>query len=117
MGLILWIDNNNFASSLLEKVFKKRGLAFYRLSGANDFSYLVVDLKPALIVLDQKTALESLDKLKLQYEASTELQQTPFMVLGEWNGLDFIQHKAGELPRSFDPFEMADRLTKITQDL
>src|SRR5687768_8205441 len=116
MGLILWIDNNQFAASLVEKVFKKRGLAFYTLTDAKDFSYLVDDLKPELIVLDRQTALNSNGLFQKQYEASAQLQKTNFMVLGSWEGLEFIQHKLAVLPREFDPFEMPDRLTKLARE-
>ena len=44
MGLVLWIDQNTFASSLVEKVFKQKGLAFYTIPHARDFLYLVEDL-------------------------------------------------------------------------
>lgn len=113
MGLILWIDKNDFAASLISKVFKKRDLEFYHLSHADDFAYLVEDLRPILIVLDEKTASDSLEALRRQYESSAQLQQSRFVVIGSWEGLDFIQNRAGALERKIDPFSVPEKLQKL----
>ncbi len=110
MGLVLWIDQNTFASSLLEKVFKKKGLEFYTIPHARDFVYLVEDLKPGLIVLDAATIRQDLETFRNQYENSGNLRNTPTAVIGTWAGLEFIQEKRGELPRTFDPFSVPDLL-------
>lgn len=114
MGLILWIDQNNFAAGLVEKVFKKRGLPFYRLSSVRDFAYLVEDLKPVLIVLDRATAMENLPELMAQYQNSPLIRKTNFVALDSWDELEFIEHRIGVLPRGFNPFDLPDELTKIT---
>jgi hypothetical protein len=108
MGLILWIDQNGFASSLIEKVFKKKDLPFYTIPHARDFTYLVDDLKPALIVIDASTALRDLDVFREQYEKSQTMKETPWAVIGAWTGLEFIKIKKGELPRTLDPFTVPD---------
>ena len=113
MGLILWIDQNTFASSLLEKVFKKKGLEFYTIPHARDFVYLVDDLKPALIVLDSATIRQDLETFRNQYENSESLRKSPVVVIGNWSELEFIQEKRGELPRTFDPFSIPDLLKNI----
>lgn len=114
MGLILWIDQNTFASSLLEKVFKKKGLEFYTLPHARDFVYLVDDLKPALLVLDQITISRDIEAFRSQYEASENLRKTPAVVIGNWSGLEFIADKRGELGRTFDPFEIPSLLERLS---
>lgn len=113
MGLVLWIDQNTFASSLLEKVFKKKGLDFYTIPHARDFVYLVDDLKPSLIILDAHTIRQDLEAFRNQYENSENLRTTPAAVIGTWAGLEFIQEKRGELPRTFDPFSIPDLLKTI----
>lgn len=113
MGLVLWIDQNTFASSLLEKVFKKRGLDFYTLSHPRDFAYLVDDLKPALIIIDAATVRRDKEAFRNQYESSERLRKTPMAVIGSWFELEFIQEKKGELPRTFDPFLIPDLLKSI----
>ncbi len=114
MGLVLWIDQNTFASSLLEKVFKKKGLEFYTIPHARDFVYLVDDLKPSLIVLDAATIRADLEIFRNQYEASESLRKTPAVVIGNWSELGFIAEKKGELGRTFDPFEIPALLERLS---
>ncbi len=114
MGLVLWIDQNTFASSLLEKVFKKKGLEFYTIPHARDFVYLVEDLKPALIVLDGATVRNDLEVFRNQYEASELLRKTPAIVIGNWSEIEFITEKRGELGRTFDPFDIPALLQRLS---
>ena len=114
MGLILWIDQNTFATSLLEKVFKKKDLPFYTLPNASDFTYLVEDLNPILIVMDTKTALSHLESFKAQYQTSQKLQSLPFVwVDGQSQDLDFVKNVVGKIERPFDPFEIPETLRKF----
>lgn len=110
MGLVLWIDQNTFATSLLEKVFKKKALAFYTVPNAKDFVYLVEDLKPEVIVLDTKTALEDLEAFKAQYE---QIKDLPFIMLDHQNELPFISKVVGQIHRPFDPFQIPETLNQI----
>ena len=104
MGLVLWIDQNEFASNLVERVFKKKGLAFYTIPRPLDFIYLVDDLKPSVVVLDGETILKDLVKFQTQYASSENLRKTPTIIIGSWADLDFIEKKQGILTRPFDPF-------------
>jgi DNA-binding response OmpR family regulator len=113
MGLVLWIDSNTFASALLEKVFRKKGFEFYTVSHARDFLYLVEDLKPAVIVLDALTVKQDLEIFRNQYESSEQFRKTPIVVIGGWTGLEFIQKKKGDFPRTFDPFAVPDALKAL----
>ncbi len=112
MGLILWIDQNTFASSLIEKVFKKKGLEFYTLPHARDFLYLVDDLKPELIVLDVQTLKVDEEAFRNQYESSELLRNTPIVLIGMGESLDYIQNKRGEISRTLDPFGVPELLAK-----
>lgn len=117
MGLILWIDQNTFASSLLEKVFKRRNQPFYTLSEAKDFLYLVEDLKPAMIVLDHSTAMRDLVPLKEQFEKSEALRQLPVIFIEDSTGLDFIPNNVGMIKRPFDPFKIPEMISsKLSQN-
>lgn len=113
MGLVLWIDQNTFATSLIERVFKKKGLAFYTLSTVNDFSYLVDDLSPALIVLDGETFSKNPEAFVQQYEASSKMQSIPFVLLEPGSDLAFIKNKLGELKKPLEAFEMPQTLEKF----
>lgn len=113
VGLVLWIDSNTFATGLLEKVFKRQGLPFYTLKSAEDFTYLVDDLKPELLILDGKTAGEELEKLKAQYDASESLRKLPVIVIEPVPGLEFIQNKIGVITRPFDPFKIPETIQNI----
>lgn len=114
VGLVLWIDENTFASSLVEKVFKKENLHLYTLSTAEDFTYLATDLKPVVIVMDIKTGLNHLERLKNQYEHSEILRSIPFIWIGdEDDQLAFVKNVVGKIQRPFDPFAIPQALKKI----
>lgn len=110
MGLVLWIDSNTFATGLLEKVFKKKALPFYTIPNAQDFAYLVEDLRPEVIVLDTKTALDALDAFKTQYES---IKQLPFILIDHTDELPFIENVRGQIKRPFDPFQVPQILNQI----
>lgn len=110
MGLILWIDQNTFATGLLEKVFKKKALDFYTVPNAKDFLFLVNDLKPAAIVLDTKTALADLEAFKTQLAS---ISGVPFILVDHQGELPFISEVAGSLNRPFDPFQVPEILNQI----
>jgi len=111
--MILWIDKNAFATSLLEKVFKKNGQEFYALSSVEDFAYIVEDLKPKVIVLDEETYHTHEAKFLKQYESSKIMQQTAFIFLDEKKGMNFTQNRVGVLNRPLDPFRVPEQIEKI----
>ena len=113
MGLILWIDHNTFATSLIEKVFKKRSLPFYTINSVDDFSYLVDDLNPAVIVLDGETFAKNSPVFLKQYENSTKMQSLPFILLEPKSDFGFLKHRIGELKKPLEPFELPELLMKI----
>lgn len=113
MGLILWIDQNTFATSLIERVFKKKQLPFYTIESVEDFSYLVDDLNPVAIVLDGATYGKNPEAFLKQYQNSSKMQSLPFILLDSQEDLDFIKNKIGELKKPLEPFEMPDVLAKI----
>ncbi len=115
MGLVLWIDQNTFASSLIEKVFKKRDVGFYSLPHAREFLYLVDDLRPALIVIDAFTLKSDEETFRNQYETSELLRTIPIIIIGSGNGLDYLQNKRGEIPRTLDPFQVPELLSKFLE--
>lgn len=109
MGLVLWIDQNTFATGLLEKVFKKKGFPFYTITSVDDFIYLVDDIKPQLIVLDAQTAAQNMEAFKKQYESKI-LSELPFVLIDATSELDFIEKVAGKIDRPFDPFKIPETL-------
>jgi hypothetical protein len=113
VGLILWIDENTFATGLLEKVFKMKSLPFYTLNSVNDFSYLIEDLRPELLILDCPTAMKQLEVFKKQYETSELLQNLPVILIDESSELGFISKKIGQISRPFDPFKIPEIIENI----
>jgi PleD family two-component response regulator len=113
MSTVLWIDQNTFASSLIEKVFKKKNLPFYSVASVEDFSYIVNDLSPKVIVVDGATVEANPEAFKAQYMESLKMQQTPFIFLEVSNDLSYIKEKRGEIKRPFDPFNIPDEIDKI----
>jgi len=115
MGLILWIDENTFATGLLEKVFKSKNLPFYTLAEAKDFLYLINDLKPDLIVLDAQTVVSAGKTFFDQHESSEVLKSLPKVVIGSGDDLPFLKNKIGFIQRPFDPFEIPEILLNFYQ--
>lgn len=113
MGLVLWIDHNIFSTSLIERVFKKRSLPFYSINSVEDFSYLVDDLHPELIVLDGETFSKNADVFLKQYENSPKMQSLPFILLEPKSDFSFLKNKIGELKKPLEPFDLPDTLKKI----
>lgn len=111
MGLVLWIDKNTFATGLIEKVFKKKDLPFYALSSAEDFAYLVDDLRPAIVVIDASTALESIELFKSQYQQTHAFNGVPVIVIEDLPELEFVDKRA-VLRRPFDPFKIPELIQK-----
>lgn len=113
MGLVLWIDQNTFATGLLSKVFKKKNLSFYTIDNAENFIYLIDDLKPELLVLDSRTAMEFREALEKQFSASDSLRNLPVIQIDECEDLPFLQRKIGMIKRPFDPFQIPSMLEEI----
>ena len=113
MGLVLWIDLNTFAASLIEKVFKKRSLPFYTINSVEDFSYLVDDLNPSLIVLDGETFSKNSEVFLKQYLNSSKMQSLPFIILEPLSDFSFLKNKIGELKRPLEPFDLPEILGKM----
>ena len=113
MGLVLWIDHNTFSNGLIERVFKKKTLPFYTLSSVEDFSYLVDDLNPVLIVLDGDTFDQNSQAFLDQYEKSSHMQALPFIVLDPKCDFSFLRNKIGELQKPLDPFMLPQILSQI----
>ncbi len=110
MGLILWIDENRFATELLEKVFKSKNLPFYTLAEIKDLIYLINDLKPDLLVLDALTIKNCGEVYFKQYESLEALNSLPVVVIGSREDLPFIKNKIGFISRQFDPFKIPEVL-------
>lgn len=116
MGLVLWIDENTFASSLFEKAFKKEGKNFYTLASAQDFAYLVSDLDPEVIVIDAGTALKSKESLLAKLASTQDFNGRPIIIIDPRPGLEFIKHKIGEIQRPIDPFKLSVLIEKILKN-
>lgn len=82
MGLVLWIDKNEFATSALEKIFEKQGGSIYTINSAQDIQYLIEDLRPEVIVIDVATYFAHEDRVNMFMAASEVMQQTPWIVAG-----------------------------------
>ncbi len=113
MGLVLWIDQNTFATSLIERVFKKRSLPFYTIDSVKDFSYLVDDLHPQVIVLDGETYARDPQTFQDQYSASLKMQGIPFLLLDPKEDMGFVKNKLGELKKPLEPFELPEMIAKF----
>ncbi len=113
MDLVLWIDRNEFATGLFERVFKQKGHGFYTIASARDFAHLIQDLAPGVIVIDASTALADLEVFKLQYESTSKFQGRPVIIRDPLQGLEFIENINGEINGPIDPFELPELLAKM----
>lgn len=113
MGPIIWIDQNTFATSLLENVFKSHKISLFTLDNVIDFSYLIDDLSPSLLVLDGETVKENLEAFTLQYETNQKLRTIPKIIIGDTDDLSFVENKIGLISRPFDPFKIPEIVEKL----
>lgn len=113
MGPILWIDQNELVTGLVERALKAKHMPFYGLKSAQDFDYLIRDLNPSLIVLDPKTCLQHLDAFKRQYEATQGFLGKPVVLLEASDELGFLDPVKGIIGRPFNPFELPEVLSKF----
>lgn len=63
---VIWIDQTKFICKLAEGLLAEHGVSCYTLDRADDFSYIISDLEPDLIICDLKTVSVNLDKFKEQ---------------------------------------------------
>jgi hypothetical protein len=117
MGLVLWIDQNTMATNLIQRVFKQKNLPFYELPSVVDFSYLVEDLRPSLIVLDNLTFKQNPEVFKQQYGASELMRSIPFVLLDNDGSMNFIERRAGDLKRPLEPFRLPEILNDMLERL
>ncbi len=82
---------------------KDKHIPFYTHAEAKDFAFLIDDLKPVLIVLDQKTAQENLPLFKQEFEKSVLMKTIPCVVIGTWDDLDFIPKKHAQIELPLKP--------------
>lgn len=113
MGLVLWIDENTFATSLIEKAFKKQELQFYALAGCKDFGFLIADLDPRVVVIDARTALNELEAFQKQYQETNFFQNKPVILVDPVPGLEFIKNVAGTISRPIDPFTIHEKIAAL----
>jgi hypothetical protein len=111
--MVLWIDQNTFASSLFEKVYKKQGLNFYTLAHCEDFSYLIRDLDPEVIVLDASTVLENLEAFKRQFDETNGLYNKPIILVDPKEGLEFITNVRAVIHRPIDAFRLPQQIREL----
>jgi hypothetical protein len=113
MELILWIDQNTFASDLLERVFQAKAMPFYTLKSVEDFSYLVDQLDPKVIVLDAETYTKAIEVFHKQFDSSAKMQKIPFILIDPIDGLDFPGQVCGKIERPFDPFLIPQEINRL----
>jgi len=114
--LIFWIEKNDFSRNLFEKILKAQGYNFYGLSSVEDFSYLIKDLSPDLIVVETKTALLNKEHFQAEYEKSDSFLGKPVVFIGSPVGLEFIKQTTYEVTTPVKPFEFPEFLKKILSD-
>ena len=116
MGLVLWIDQNELATGLFEKVFKDKGEKFYTLNSVLDFGYLISDLDPLVIVVDAATALKDLGAFKRQYDETQGFFGKKVIIVDPLPGLEFVQNLSGTINRPINPFELPEKLRKLIME-
>src|SRR5690554_2374595 len=113
MGLIFWIDENTFATSLTQKALLSQGLDFYTIPSAKDFAYLIEDLKPQTIVIESKTVLKDLSVFKEQYESTSHFFGAKIVVIGPRSEFDFLENIVATLELPINPFQLKEFFSKI----
>lgn len=70
---IIYINENRFVCQLVEKLCKQNEIACYSLDQIEDFTYLVNDLRPQLVLVALET-FDSNEQLLTEYIQKSEHQ-------------------------------------------
>lgn len=109
MKNIIWIDENPLIGRLIENIGKNEGFKAYHLpDSGSDFSYLILDMNPEVIVIDEINFKK--DNLNIQNS----------LTLSKFKGfLVFIGNDAYNLKidhcfkKPINPFEVIEVLKKL----
>lgn len=77
---IIFINESKFVCDFVESLCKSNDLACFSISDTTDFTYLVDDLKPALIIIDKNVYQEDEDRFWSGISAASH--QTKTMIVG-----------------------------------
>ncbi len=59
---IFYINKTKFVCDFVENLCKSNGLSCFTLTETSDFSYLITDLKPKLVIIDKSALDENSDQ-------------------------------------------------------
>jgi hypothetical protein len=110
MKLILWIDEKELNLKLFDKIFQNQGHKFYGLNSVLDFSYLIKDLSPSVIVIDSKTVIKNLDRFTAQFVETNEFEGVPLVVIDHVPELNFLGSRYLNLTTPLNPFELPSKI-------
>lgn len=78
MNYLFYINNNKFVCQLVEKLCKQEGISCYTLDQNEHFAYLLNDLKPDVVVVNQ----DGLDMLgDIYFQSMEQAEDTPNAIL------------------------------------
>ena len=104
---ILYINKIRFVCDAVQKTCKRSGIECYTLEDTNDFMYLIDDLKPYAVVIEEDTYNEGADNFWSQIENTTE--STIPVIMGKNSGKFEV-----EMPL---PLDMANFVKDLTSKL
>ena len=81
---ILYINKIRFVCDAVHKTCKRAGIECYTLEDTNDFTYLIDDLRPYAVVIDQDTYNEDTENFWSQIANATE--STVPVIMGKNTG-------------------------------
>ncbi|MCK5882400.1 MAG: hypothetical protein KAG61_01830 [Bacteriovoracaceae bacterium] len=94
MKSVFFIDKEKFLRTMLELVFKERGLDIYTIESGADCTYLIDDLTPDLIVADLATLSPDIETFFSSFEERNIT--VPILALGmesDWDQLEKFQDR------------------------
>jgi hypothetical protein len=77
---IIFIHDSKFVCDFVESLCKSNDLGCFSINDTSDFTYLVDDLKPALVIIDKSAYLEDEDRFLSGISAASH--QTKTMIVG-----------------------------------
>lgn len=99
---IIYIHNNRFSCQLVEKVCKQEGVGCYTLGQLEDYTYLVNDLRPEIIVMTQE-ALNLFGDDAVNYALASDHKSKLVLMTNNEQKDDRFNYYLGELlnPQNF----------------
>jgi hypothetical protein len=85
---VFYINQERFVCQVVENLCKTKGVACYTLDEVSDFSYLLNDLSPNIVVVEEQTYLKHRPQIEQSLQVAN--QQPPVLIMKTLTPLTFF---------------------------